>query len=196
MARNPPPPSLLFAFRGVRLLQALVAVAAGAVAIGALVLLRSALDEGGPWLLAPAAFLAILFFWLFGMALRLPTSFVAVSPERMRIRFGGFVDTIIETRDVAGARDLDWPWWKGLGVRTAFRGDAALLAAWGPAVEVTLRRPIRIWLIPRILPVRASRIVLGVKNPGKLTERFGPVKAPSSGARSPLRGGGARKSRW
>lgn len=189
MSRNPAPASLLFAFRGVRPLQALVAVAAGAVAIGGVLLLRSALDDGGPLLLAPAAFLALLFLWLFGIALRLPTSFVAVSPERMRIRFGGFVDTIVETRDVAGARDIDWPWWKGLGVRTAFRGDAALVAAWGPAVEVTLRRPIRIWLIPRILPVRASRIVLGVKNPGKLTERFGPVKTPSNAALSPLRRG-------
>ena len=121
MSSNPPPPSLLFAFRGVRLLQALVAVAAGAVAIGGVLLLRSALDDGGPLLLAPAAFLALLFLWLFGIALRLPTSFVAVSPERMRIRFGGFVDTIVETRDVAGARNVEWPWWKGLGVRTAFR---------------------------------------------------------------------------
>jgi hypothetical protein len=61
-------------------------------------------------------------------------------------------------------------------VRTGFGGDVALVAAWGTAAELTLKRPIRVWLIPRLIPVKATRVVVSVRNPQKLVERFGPVK--------------------
>lgn len=174
MAAASPPP-LLFAFRGIRMLQVIVAAAAGAIAIGGVVMVKAYTDDPDPMLLVLAGLFAVLFLWLFGMALRLPTSFVAISPERMRIRYGGFVDQIVETRDVAGARMVNWSWWRGLGVRTAFGGDVALVAAWGPAAEVTLKQPIRVWLIPRLWRVRATRVTVSVRNPQKLVERFGPV---------------------
>lgn len=174
---SPPPAPLLFGFRGIRALQAVIAVGAGAIAIGGVVLLKAYMDESSPFLLIMAVVFAVIFIWMFGLALRLPTSFVAVSPERMRIRYGGFVDTIVDTHDVAGARLVNWSWWKGLGVRTSFGGDVALVAAWGGAAEVTLKRPIRVWLIPRVWPVKATRVVLSVRNPQKLVERFGPPPA-------------------
>ncbi len=179
---DPGPAPLLFGYRGIRLLQAIVAIAAGALAIGGVVLLKAYLDGDSPIYLGVAVIFAVLFLWLFGIALRLPTSFVAISQDKMRIRFGGFVDTTVETREVLGARLIDWKLWQGLGVRTGFGGDAALVAAWGPAAEITLKRPIRVWLIPRLWRIKATRITLSVRNPHKMVERFGPLPAvaPSS----------------
>lgn len=158
------------------MLQAVVAIAAGAMAIVGVVALRAYLEEDHPLMLLFAILFGIIFLWLFGMALRLPTSFIAISQDRMRIRFGGFVDTVVETSDVAGAQLIRWNLWKGIGVRTAFGGDVALVGTWGTVAELTLKHPIRVWLIPRILPVRATRITVSVRNPHKLVERFGPVK--------------------
>lgn len=171
------PVPLLFGFRGIRWLQAVVAIAAGALAIAGVLTLKAYIDDRAGLLLMLTVVYAVLFLWLFGMALRLPTSFVAISPERMRIRFGGFTDSLLETREVAGARLVNWSWWKGLGVRTGFGGDVALVAAWGPAVELTLKQPIRVWLIPRLWRVRATRVTLSVRNPQKMVERFGPATA-------------------
>ncbi len=177
---DPGPAPLLFGFRGVRGLQVLVAICAGALAIAGVMVIKAYADGGSGWLVVLAAWFVILFIWLFGVALRLPTSFVAISQDRMRIRFAGFVDTIIDTRDVSGARLRDWEIWRGVGVRTAFGGDVALVAIWGPVAEVTLKQPIRVWLIPRLWRIRATKVVLGVRNPAKLAERFGPVPANAS----------------
>ena len=173
---DPGPTPLLFGFRGIRFLQVTVALAAMGAAIGGIVLVLSYVDQKQPWSLLLAIILGLFFLWLFGAALRLPTSFIAISPDRMRIRFGGFADTTVETRDVLGARLVPWTWWKGIGARTAFHGDVALVATWGTAAELTLKNPIRVWLIPRLLPVRATRVTVSVRNPQRLVERFGPVK--------------------
>jgi hypothetical protein len=179
-ATDPGPVPLLFSFRGVRGLQLIVAVAAGAVAIGGVLMLKSYLNDGPGWFVLTAVFFVMLFIWFFGIALRLPTSFVAISQDKMRIRFAGFVDTIIETRQVESARVVNWPLWKGLGVRTGLRGNVALVAAWGPVAEVTLKQPIRVWLIPRLWRVSATTVVMSVRNPHKLAERFpvSPTSAP------------------
>ena len=177
---EPGPAPLLFGFRGIRGLQLIVAIAAGAIAIAGVVVLKAYVDDGPKWLVLLAAFFAMIFIWLFGVALRLPTSFVAISQDRMRIRVAGFVDTVIDTRDVTGARLRHWPIWGGLGVRTGFRGDVALVAAWGPVAEVTLKQPVRVWLIPRLWRVRASRLALSVRNPAKLAERFAAAPVPAT----------------
>lgn len=169
---DPGPAPLLFGFRGIRGLQIVVAIAAGAIALGGVVMVKAYTDDGPKWLLLLAALFAMIFIWLFGVALRLPTSFVAISQDRMRIRFAGFVDTVIDTRDVTGAQLRDWPIWGGLGVRTGLRGDVALVAAWGPVAEITLSQPIRVWVIPRLWRIRASRVTLSVRNPAKLAGRF------------------------
>lgn len=186
---------LLFGFRGIRLLQVVIVMAAGALAIAGVLMLKGFLDEDVPLMLILAVMFGILFIWLFGMAIRLPTSFVAISEDRMRIRYGGFVDQTVETRDVLGAQLVRWRWWQGIGVRTSFGGDVALVAATGPAAELTLRYPLRVWLIPRIWRVKATKVVVSVRNPHKMVERFGPVKnvpAPSANSKQKRRKGATR----
>jgi len=177
---DPGPVPLLFGFRGIRMLQLIVAAAATAIAIGGVIMVNSYINERSPLLLLLAVVFGLLFIWLFSMAVRLPTSFVAVSAERIRIRFGGFTDQTFETRQVVGAELRDWPLWRGLGVRASFGDAVALVAASGTAAELHLRQPIRVWVIPRVWRVSATRVVLSVRNPKKMVDRFGaPPATPS-----------------
>lgn len=174
-------PSLLFGFRGVRFLQVFLAIAALGIGAGAVVQIATALGEGVPWLLIPGAVTALAFLLLFSMALRLPTSLVAISPDRMRVRFPGFVDYVMPVSNVTGATLTNHGWWQGIGVRTNFGGWVALATAWGESVDLTLKEPLRVWVIPRVLPVRATTLRLTVRNPARMVERFGsPGKAPGN----------------
>jgi hypothetical protein len=174
-------PPMLFAFRGMRFFQVVLVLIALITGVSATFALKLYVDGGPVVLVFGALLLGIVFLGAFGAALRAPTSFVAITDERMRTRFAGFVDTVIATTDVAGARLVHRNILGGIGVRTNFGGDVALVSTWGDAVELTLRKPMRVWLIPRLIPVKAERLTLSVRNPQKLVERFG---APGGGAAS------------
>lgn len=175
---------MLFAFRGMRLLQAVMAIGALACGVGAVVSLKVYTDGGSVWSLLFAIFLGLVFLFLFGSALRAPTSFVAVAPDRTRIRYVGFLDRVFENAEIESVALRNWPLWGGLGVRTAFRGEVALVSMWGTCAEVRFRSPVRVWLIPRLIPVRGRRLILSVKNPEKLVERFAGSAIPGSPASS------------
>lgn len=178
---------MLFVFRGIRMFQVLLAIIALASGVGAVLSLKAYVDDAPlPFLLVPVL-LGLVFLWMFSAALRAPTSFVAVSETGMRVRFAGFVDVVVPLTNVAGARLTRWNIIGGLGVRTAFRGDVALVSTWGDVVEVTLREPVRVWVIPRILPARATRLTLSLRNPAKLVERLGPPSAAASRPAAPNR---------
>ena len=175
---------MLFAFRGVRMYQVLLAGIALAMGIGATLSLKVFVDSRAVLMLPVAILLTLIFFWSFAGALRAPTSFVAVAEERTRIRFPGCVDTVIENRDILAVRLVRRNILGGIGVRTNFGGDVALVTTWGNVVELTLRRPLRVWLIPRLVPLKAERLTLSLKNPQKLVERFGPSPATVASAPS------------
>lgn len=181
---------MIFAFRGVRGFQVLLAVIALVCGVGATFLLKKVADGDGALLLLPAIVLGLVFLWAFGATLRVPTSFVAITSERTRIRFAGFVDTVISNDNIVGARVKNRNILGGIGVRTNFNGDVALVTTWGQVAELVLRQPIRVWLIPRLIPLRAQRLTLSLRNPQKLADRFG---APSNV--SPARGGGKTRQR-
>jgi hypothetical protein len=184
---------VLFAFRGTRLFQGLLALGALGAGVGAVFVLKAFADSGEWLLLIPGVLLGLAFTWLFGAALRAPTSFVAVAEERTRIRFAGFVDTVVANSNIAGAELTRWPLIGGLGVRTNFKGDVALTSTWGSSVRLTLREPVRIWIIPRLWRVRARRITLSLRNPQKLVDRFGsPAASPPKATARKI---GARGSR-
>lgn len=181
---------MLFAFRGVRGFQVLLAVIALVCGVASTLLLKKVADGDGVLLLLPAAFLGLVFLWAFATTLRVPTSFVAITSERTRIRFAGFVDTVVSNDNIAGARLKRRSILGGIGVRTNFNGEVALVTTWGDVAEVTFRQPIRVWLIPRVIPLRALRLTLSLRNPEKLVDRFG---APSIAA--PQRSGGKTRKR-
>ena len=188
--QDPGPAPMLFAFRGVRGFQITLAFIALACGIGATLVLKSVADGGSKFMVLPAGFLGIVFLWSFAATLRVPTSYVAITAERTRIRFAGFVDTVISNDDIAGARLKGRSLLGGIGVRTNFGGDVALVTTWGQAAELELRRPVRIWLLPKVIPLNAHRLALSVRNPQKMVERFG---APTAAA--PSRNAGKSKQR-
>lgn len=177
---------MLFAFRGIRMFQGMLAIIALACGVGATFALKGVADGQGVLLLLPALILGLVFLWAFAAALRAPTSFVAITAERTRIRFAGLVDTVISNNDVAGARLVRRNILGGIGVRTNFSGNVALVSTWGEVVEVTLRKPLRVWLVPKMVPLHATRLTLSLRNPQKLVDRFGeptaqPRVAPAGG---------------
>ncbi len=163
---------MLFAFRGIRMFQALLSIVALAAGVGAVVLLKAVADDKGLVLLLPAVVAGLAFLWAFGATLRAPTSFVAVADERTRIRFAGFVDTVVANKDIADVRVVHRNILGGIGVRTNFRGDVSLVSTWGDVAEISLRKPIRVWLIPRLVPIKATRLQVSVRSPQRLAERF------------------------
>lgn len=178
---------MLFAFRGVRVFQVIAAIIALAAAVGAVLSLKAFTAGGSPLLLPAAVVLGLVFIWAFATALRAPTSFVAVAPERTRIRFAGFVDTVVDNRDIVGVRLARQSFWGGLGVRSLSGRGIALLTAWGEVAEMELRSPIRVWLVPNLIPLRGTRVRVSIKNPQKLVERFGSAAAASSPEPAPAR---------
>lgn len=168
----PASPPMLFAFRGVRVFQILLASIALVCGISAVLLARQVADGNGSILLLPGIVLLFAFGWSFMGALRAPTSFVAITDERTRIRFAGFVDTVVATDGITDVQPVRWTLLGGIGIRTNFRGRAALVTVPGSAVELTLRDPIRVSVIPGILRVKANRLTLSVKNPQRMVERF------------------------
>ncbi len=170
---------MLFGFRGIRVFQVFLALVALASGVGAALCLKAFSDGRGLAYIILAVWLGVVFLWAFATALRAPTSFVAVAPERTRIRFAGFIDTVVDNRDILGVSVLRQRPFSGVGVRTNFRGDVSLLSAWGNVAEVTLRTPVRAWLIPGLLPLKATRLRLSIRHPEKLVERFGAPRAAS-----------------
>ncbi|MBI2765224.1 MAG: hypothetical protein HYX53_04840 [Chloroflexi bacterium] len=167
---------MLFAFRGIRMFQVVLAVVTLAAGVGGTFAAKGYADNRTLPLLFVAIILGGIFLWCFTTTLRAPTSYVAVAPERTRFRFAGFLDTVVDNRDIEGVRIVHRNILGGMGVRTNFAGDVALVSTWGDVAEVTLRRPLRVWLIPRLIPVRATRLQLSIRNPQKLVERFGEPK--------------------
>lgn len=177
---------MLFGFRGIRTFQVILALAALALGVGVALTLRAYADSGNLFFLASGILLGLGFLWMFGTALRAPTSFVAVGEERTRIRFAGFVDTVVPNSDILGVSLVRRGMWYGLGVRMT-PGGVSLLTSWGELAEFSLRSPVRVWLIPRIFPVKTRTLGVSVRNPGLLAQRFG---APTGGASPRKRGAG------
>lgn len=184
---------MLFAFRGAQFFQVVLALAALASGVGATLVIKAVADGSAPKIaVVLALFLGLVFLWVFGAALKAPTSLVAITDERTRVRFANFVDTVILTEDIAGARLVKRNIFGGMGVRTNFSGDVALVMTWGWCAELTLRRPMRVWLVPKLIPLRATRLTLSVRNPARLVERFG---APAPTQPVPVRKSRQRGSR-
>ncbi len=159
--------------------QVFLAVAALVTGIGA-VLSILVVSQGAIIAIIPTAVLGLAFLWSFAAALRAPTSFVAVADERTRIRFAGFVDTVVANKDIVSVKQTKWPIWGGIGIRTNFRGHVALCSIWGEAVEMDLRNPVRIWVIPRLWKVSANRLTVSIRNGQKLVDRLGGSSVSSS----------------
>ncbi len=173
---------MIFAFRGMKFLQLLFAAIALFAGVGAVLLVKFGIGGDTRLGLPPALLLALVFVWSFTATLRAPTSFVAIAPERTRIRFLGQIDVVVANSDIIGARLVDRNSLTGIGVRTNFRGAVALVTLGGPAAELTFRTPVRFWVLPKILPARATKLTVTVIHPALLVQRFAQPSPAKTGA--------------
>ncbi len=81
-------------------------------------------------------------FLLFGA--RQSNSFAELGDGVLRLRFGLLFDERFPTADVIGVVQRPWPWWRGIGWRTDFRGHVSLIGGYGRVSEVRLRNKRRV----------------------------------------------------
>ncbi len=91
-------------------------------------------------------------------------SYVEIADDRLRVKLGVLFDETIALADVARVSQTEWKLLGGLGVRTNMKDMVAVVTQAGPAAELSLWRPIRLPVIPRILSIRALRLVVSPEN--------------------------------
>lgn len=154
-----------------------VVVLLGAGAAGTL----WAAAAGGGWLLvATAAFLTAVLAYLVTMLVRLPGAHVAVDRELVYFRFPGAVDAAVPRSNVRTVAVANHRWWQGLGIRTDLMGTVMLATATGPSPQFEFAEPLRVWVIPSILPIRARRLRVSVRDPERLVSLFAAVTPPGT----------------
>ncbi len=171
-------PETCYRFRWLRLFQIVLIFGALALGAGVAGMVSTFIDNGSAIALLPAAFMALVFVWLCRLAFQMPASRVTVGPVGTRVRFGGFIDTLIPPGGIVAARTAKHPWWGGLGVRTWFGSTVVLASAPGRVAELELREKVRVWLVPRVFGLKAQRLRVSVERPDELARQFPAQVAP------------------
>lgn len=91
-------------------------------------------------------------------------SFVDLADDHLRVKLGALFDETIALADVARVTTAEWRLLGGLGVRTNMKDMVAVVTRAGPVAEISLWRPIRLPVIPKILHIRALRLVVSPEN--------------------------------
>jgi hypothetical protein len=186
---------MIFAFRGMRRFQVLLALVALLCGVLAAVTLKGFADGRGWGLIIAAVIFGVVFGWAFAGALRAPTSYVAVAEERTRIRFAGMIDTVVANSSIRGVRLVNHPWYAGLGVRRGFDGTIALATTSGTVAEFDLATPVKVWVVPGIWRSRTQRLRVSLLHPEKLAERFPSRESPPAGQARSMRRDSRRRRR-
>lgn len=108
-------------------------------------------------------------------------SYVEISDESVRMRFGWLFDHTFGLDDIESVHESSWPIWYGVGWRTNFLGMFGLIGSHRGVVEVKLRRAHRAWGV-----LRCQRIAVSLEEP----QRF--VEAIAKAALHATANGGAR----
>lgn len=167
---------MLFPFRGLRTLQLIMAFLALFAGLAWAVIIATYAVTGLLILLIPFTLAGLVFAWLSATAFRLQLAYVSVSESSVRVRFADFIDATIPHADVLAARVTE-PESGKFGAGMDLRGKATFAAAQVPFCELSLARPVRAWLIPRVWPVSVRTLRLGVADPEELAKRFGSLPA-------------------
>jgi len=157
-----------FPFRGVRGMQAVLAASLVLILVGLISMVWVAVSEPAWPLLAPAVLLLLATAYLVFLLARLPEARVTISAESVSVRFPGAVHAAIPRANIVSTNLEHHRWWQGLGIRTDLRGTVMLATATGLCAEFDLSRPLRVWAIPRILPIRAKKLRVSVRDPERL----------------------------
>lgn len=161
---------MLYPLAGRETLAALTT--AGGIFSGAVGLARAAARRA----LGPLAIPMLVGGGLMWLGHNLGEAFVDLGEDELRIKLGILFDESIPLRDVAKVRRAEWKLLGGLGVRSNLTDMVAVVTSAGPVAELATWRPIRLPVVPRVVYVRAQRIVVSPEDLdgfiAELTERL------------------------
>jgi hypothetical protein len=107
------------------------------------------------------------------------SSFVELREDDIRVRFGFFFDQTLLLSDIESVQETAWPWFFGVGWRTNFLGQVALIGSHRGVVELKLRASRRAWGL-----VRYRRLVISLEEPQRFVEAIAKaaLQAAANGA--------------
>jgi hypothetical protein len=101
-------------------------------------------------------------------------SYLAITPDGLRLRFGWFFNRTIRFDEITAVRQASWPWWGGIGWRSNLVGRIGLVGSYSGIVDISLRR--RRWVWMALLPLPCDRHTVSLEDPegfvGTLSERL------------------------
>lgn len=145
---------MLYPLAGRETLAALTTV--GGFFSGAVGLARAAARRT----LGPLAIPMLVGGGLMWLGRNLGDAFVDIREDELRIKLGVLFDESIPINDVAKVRRVEWKLLGGLGVRSNLTNMVAVVTRAGPVAELATWRPIRLPVVPRVVYVRAQRVVV------------------------------------
>jgi hypothetical protein len=98
-------------------------------------------------------------------------SFVDVTRDVVRIRFGPLFDENIAHGMIADAGPANWSLWRGIGWRIGRGRTIGLIGSLKNNVELRLREPIRVRFL--FFPKACERIVVSLREPRQFLEHLG-----------------------
>jgi hypothetical protein len=98
-------------------------------------------------------------------------SFVELTRDFVRIRFGPLFDERVPRETIAHAGPVAWSLLGGIGWRLAAGRTIGLIGSRKDNVELRLREPIRVRFL--FFPKRCERIVVSLRDPGRFLEHLG-----------------------
>ncbi len=143
------------------LLTALLAAAAAATA-------AAAWPPGSPAAAVGPVVLLLGAILVGSVAVRTPRSLVLPGPAGLLIRFPLAIDRTIPWADIQGADVVRHHPWQGLGIRLWLQGTVILATLPGPALELTLRVPHPVTVLPGIATAWPRHLRLTVERPAEL----------------------------
>lgn len=129
---------------------------AGGMVAGAVGLARATARRA----LGPLAIPMLVGGGLMWLGRNLGEAYVDLGENEVHIKLGLLFDESIPLHDVAKVRRVEWKLLGGLGVRSNLTNMVAVVTRPGPVAELATWRPIRLPVIPRILHVRAQRVIV------------------------------------
>lgn len=132
----------------------------GGVAAGVVGLARAAAKRA----LGPLAVPLTVGGGLMWLGRSLGESFVETTDVSVRIKLGVLFDETVPLGEIARVKATDWPLIGGLGVRSNMKDMVAVVTRAGEVAELSLWSPIRLPVIPKVLHVRAQRLVVSPEN--------------------------------
>lgn len=124
---------------------------AGAAGLGAYLAKRA---------LLPAAIPLAVGGGLLWLGRNMGDAFAEVSEKGVRVKLGVLFDETIPCADIARVKTAKWNLLGGLGVRSNLQDMVAVVTRTGQVAEIQFWRPIRLPVIPKVLHVRAQRLLV------------------------------------